>query len=138
MRFSSTAITRQYSPAPRHLDAGELLADHRPALVARHRRDVVDAVGVGHEAVIPDLLRDLFDGAVQIPDVGDRLPHHLAVGLDHEAQHPVRARMLRPHAERHLLGREPVPHDVDLDSADAAHSMLSRFVEMPWYSVGST
>ena len=72
------------------------------------------------------------------PTSGIASPHHLAVGLDHEAQHPVRARMLRPHAERHLLGREPVAHHVDFHSADAAHSMLSRLVEMPWYSVGST
>ena len=32
--------------ALRHLDAGELLAAMRPALVAEHRGDVVDAVGV--------------------------------------------------------------------------------------------
>ena len=66
--------------ALRHLDAAELLARHRPALVAEHRRDVVDAVGVRHEAVVADLLGDLLDGAVQVADVGDGLAHHLAVG----------------------------------------------------------
>ena len=170
MRLSSAAITRQYSPRLRHLDAAERLARHRPALVAEHRGDVVDAVGVRHEAVPADLLGDLLDRAVQVADVGDRLAHHLAVGLDDEAQHAVRARVLRTHVEGHLLGLEPGspssststssrqlsltvrrrPHSVDrsarelrvmlgpLSSRFVMSSRLSRMVEMPWYSSGST
>ena len=48
------AITRRPAAA-RTPDAGEGLARHRPALVALHRRHVVDAVGVRHEAVVADL-----------------------------------------------------------------------------------
>ena len=87
-----------------YLDIGELLAGHPPALVGEHRADVIDAVGIRHEAVVADLLGDLLDRAMEIADVGDGLLHHLAVGAHHEAQHAVRRGMLRPHVERHLFG----------------------------------
>ena len=81
---------------------------------------------------------------MQVADVGDGLLHHLAVGADDEAEHAVRRGMLRPHRQRHVLGREAavlVALDLDLESGKShrqAFSKLSRDVEMPWYSSGST
>jgi hypothetical protein len=65
--------------------------------------------------MIGNLLADFFDGAVQVADVGDCFADDLAVGFDHEAQHAVGARMLRPDADRHILGVK-------------AALLLSRFV----------
>src|SRR5262249_43804586 len=109
--------------------------------------DVVHAIGVRDEAVPADLLGDLLDGAMQVADVRDGLLHDLAVGADDETQDPVGGRVLRPHAERHVLGDEAaarrLPLHLDFESRQThsgsyAFSRLSRDVEMPWYSCGST
>src|SRR5438552_1364106 len=125
-----------------HIGAREPRGRHRPALVAEHRRHVVDAIGVRHEAVPADLLRDLLDGPVEVADVRDGFLHHLAVGTHHEAEHAVGRGVLGPHAEGHVLGGETAVDfalDLDLESREAhVFSRLSRDVEMPWYSSGST
>ena len=36
--------------APRHLDAAQFLRRQAKALVGEHRREIVDAVGVGHDS----------------------------------------------------------------------------------------
>src|SRR3979411_1337057 len=100
LRRDSTAILR----TPRDSDLTKLFARHPPALVSEHRADVVDAIGVGHEAVIADLLGYFLDGAMEIADVRNRLAHYLAVGAHDEAQHAVRGGMLRPHVQRHFFG----------------------------------
>ena len=87
----------------RHLELEQLLDRHRVALVGEHRRHVVDAVGVGHEARVADQLADLLDRAVQVADVGDGLADHLAVGLDDEVDDAVGGGVLRPEVEDHLL-----------------------------------
>src|SRR5262249_8965605 len=129
--------------ALRHLDAGDRFARHRPAVVAEHRRDVVDAVGVGDEAVPAHLLRDLLDRAVEVADVRDGLLPDPAVGPDDEAEHAVRRRMLRTHRQRHVLGDDAAVGlgtlHLDFESGEThALSRLSRDVGMPWYSCGST
>ena len=43
---------------------------------------------------------------MQIADIRDRFADHFAVGLNHEAQHAVGRRMLRPDADGHLFGEE--------------------------------
>src|SRR4030095_7544422 len=113
--------------ALRHLDAADLLRGHRPALVAGHRGDVVDTVRVRHEAVPAHLLRDLLDRAMEVPDVRYRLLHDLAVGTDDEAQHAVRRRVLRAHAERHVLGDEAgVDGPLDVDFEAEPHPFVLR------------
>src|SRR5882724_8777606 len=54
--------------------------------------------------MIGHFLADLFDRTMEVPDVGNRLINHFAVGFDHEAQHTMRARVLWPHADGHLFG----------------------------------
>jgi hypothetical protein len=89
--------------ALRDLDVHQLLAGRGPALVREHRRDVVDAVGVRHVALVGATLADLLDGAVQVAHVGHGLADDLAVRLDDEAEHPVRGRVVRTHVQGHLL-----------------------------------
>ena len=45
-------------------------------------------------------LGELLGGAVQQPDVRVGALDHLAVELEHQAQHPVRRRVLRPEVHR--------------------------------------
>ena len=92
MRSDSIELRRDHAAvfaAMWHLDPRELLARHAPTLVGEHRAHVIDAIGVRHEAVVADLLRNLLDRAMQVADVRNRLAHHLAVGAHHETQHPV-------------------------------------------------
>src|SRR5208282_5820475 len=117
-----------------HFDSGQLLARHGPALVGEHRAYVIDAIGVRHEAAVADLFGNLFDRPMQVADVRNRLAHHLAVGPHHEAQHPVRRRMLRAHVERHFFGAQRA-HFFFVSSRTIG---LSLTVEIPWYSGGST
>ena len=90
--------------AQRDLELEQPLAGDRVALVGEHRGDVVDAVGVGHEARVADDLADLLDAAVQVADVGDGGADHLAVGLDEEVDDAVGGGVLRTEVEDHLLG----------------------------------
>ena len=45
-------------------------------------------------------LRELLRGPMQQPDVRIRLLDHFAIELEHQAQHAVRRRMLRPEVHR--------------------------------------
>ncbi len=137
MRRDSIELRRDHATvlaAMRHFDSRELLARHAPTLVGEHRAHVIDAIGVRHEAVVADLFRNFLDRPMQVADVGDRLAHHLAVGPHHEAQHPVRRRMLRAHVERHFFGVQRA-HFFFVSSRIIG---LSLTVEIPWYSAGST
>ena len=89
--------------ARRHRQPAQLLDGGGPGMVGRHRADVVDAIGVGHEALVGALLGDVLDGPVQVAHVGLGAGHDLAVGAHDEADHPVGRRVLRPHVEDHLV-----------------------------------
>ena len=96
------------------------------------------------------LLGDVLDGAMQIADVGHRLAHDLAVGLDDEADDAVGRRVLRTHVEGHLFaassyGEDELAHVYVLlrlpvrrlvgDRA-TARACSARVVGMPRYDVG--
>ena len=42
-----------------------------------------------------------LDPGMQIPEIGNRFHHVLAVKFQQNSQHPVRRRVLRPHVEHH-------------------------------------
>ncbi len=86
------------------LDAGELFHGPRPRRVAVHRGEVVEPVGERHELRVGDPLADLLQRPVQVPHVRLGVDHHLAVGAQDHPEHPVGARVLRPHVDEHLLG----------------------------------
>ena len=67
-----------------------------------HRRDVVEPVEIGQRLQIGLVLDQLLGAAMQQPDMRIDALDHLAVELEHEAQHAVRRRMLRPEIDGEL------------------------------------
>jgi len=83
---------------PHHfLDRGHI------GVVAAHRGQVVEAVGVDHPLLVVDALGDLLGAAVQVAQHRRHLVDDLAVGLQQQAQHAVRRGMLRAHVELEQL-----------------------------------
>ncbi len=70
MRASSQHDDAERVRAGRGLDAAHLLGRQRDRAVVRERREVVEAVRVGDEAVVAEGLADLLHPAVQVADVG--------------------------------------------------------------------
>jgi hypothetical protein len=71
----------------------------------------------------------MFGAAMEVADVRLDLRHHLAVGAEHEPEHAVGARVLRPHVDEHLVGADVELDDpgIVVDRAGHAHLPL-----MPW------
>ncbi len=61
-----------------------------------HRRDVVEPVEIRNGLKIGLLLDQLLGAAMQQADMRIDALNHLAVEFQHQAQHAVRCRMLRP------------------------------------------
>ena len=61
-----------------------------------HRRDVVEAVEIGDRLEVGLGLDQLLGAAMQQADMRIDAVDNLAVELEHEAQHAVGRRMLRP------------------------------------------
>src|SRR6185295_4571533 len=102
--------------------AGELLDGERVGPVAVHRRQVVDAIGVGDESLPLHLLGDLFDRSMQVADVGLALVNDLAVRLENETDDAMGRRVLRTHVESDLFGAQ----------GGLCHRGDSRGAKPPW------
>ncbi len=74
----------------------ELLGGEAEGVLLVHRRDVVEAVEIADGLQIRLGLDQLLGAAVQEADVRVDALDELAVELEHEAQHAVRRRVLRP------------------------------------------
>ena len=72
----------------------QLLAGEAEGVLLVHRRDVVEAVEIADRLQVGLVLDQLLGAAVQQADVGVDALHHLAVELQHEAQHAVGGGML--------------------------------------------
>ncbi len=92
-------------PAPRHLDAQELLDRKAEGVLLVHRRDVVEPVEIRDRLQVRLVLDQLLGAPVQQPDVRVHALHDLAVELEDEAQHAVRRRMLRPEIDLEIAQR---------------------------------
>ena len=77
------------------LDAEQLLDRHHVGVLVAHHRHVIEPVHVTDRLVVWFGLGQLFGGAVQQADVRIGAFDHLAVHLQHQAQHAVRRRVLR-------------------------------------------
>ena len=77
------------------VDAEQLLDRERVGVLLVHRRDIVEPVEIGHVLQIGARLHQLLGAAMQQADMRIDALDHLAVELQHQAQHAVRRRMLR-------------------------------------------
>ena len=80
----------------------QLLHGHAVAHVVDERRDVVEPVGVGHDAVVVHRLRHLLEAAVEVADLDVDVDDLLAVELGDDSDDPVHGRMRGPDVEEHL------------------------------------
>ena len=90
---------------PRDLDAGELLDRHDVGPLAVDAGEVLGAVDDRDVLEVGALLGQLLLAAVQVADDRDDVLDELAVEGDDEAQHAVRAGVLRPHVDDDLVER---------------------------------
>ena len=74
------------------------IARHEGVLLV-HRRDIVEPVEIGHRLQVGLVLDQLLGAAVQQPDMRIDALDDLAVELQHQPQHAVRGRMLRPEVD---------------------------------------
>ncbi len=91
---------------PRRPDAHELLDRHHVAPLAVHAGEVLGAVDDRDVLEVGALLGELLLAAVQVADHRDDVLDELAVQRDHQAQHAVRGRVLRPHVDDDLVEGE--------------------------------
>ena len=87
----------------RQLDAEQLLGGHGEDQLVEERRQVVHAGDVGAALDVREVLGRLLHAGVEVAD--DRLAaqHGLALQLEHEAQHAVGGRVLRPEVDDHAV-----------------------------------
>ncbi len=107
MRVISANRTRIYCARGGGVDAQQLLDGEREGMLLAHRRDVIEPVEIGHRLQIGLVLDQLLGAAVQQADMRVGALDDLAVHLQHQAQHAVRRRMLRPEIHREALDRAP-------------------------------
>ena len=79
-----------------HLDAQQLFGRQAKGVLLIHRRDVIEPVEIGHRLQIGLVFDQLLGAAMQEADMRIDALDDLAVEFEHQAQHAVRGRMLRP------------------------------------------
>ena len=103
MRVISSNITRMYCARSGGVMPEQPLDREHVAVLVAHHRHVVEPVHVADRLVERLALGELLGRAVQQADVRIGLLDDLAVDLEHEPQHAVRRRMLRPEVQREVL-----------------------------------
>ena len=91
--------------AARDGNAQELFGREAEGVLLVHRRDVVEPVEIRDRLQIGLVLDQLFGAPVQQPDMRIDPLHNLAVELEHQTQHAVRRRVLRPEVDREIAER---------------------------------
>ena len=92
--------------AARHLQPEQLLRREAEGVLLVHRRDIVEPVEIRDRLQIGLVLDQLLGAAMQQADMRIDALDHLAVELQHEAQHAVRRRMLRPEVDGEVARAE--------------------------------
>ena len=105
--------------AARHGDAEQLLDGEREGMLLVHRRDVVEPVEIRHRLQVGLVLDQLLGAAMKQPDMRIDALDDLAVELQHQTQHAVRRRVLRP--------------EIDVEGADVGfgHGLLGFAFSSP-------
>ena len=97
--------------------AGEFLDGKGVGPVVRHRREVIEPVGVGHRPEIGDGFAEFLVVAVEVTEDGFELHDGLTVEGDDHAEHAVSGRVVRAHGDLEEVAVETV---VDLAHVGAA------------------
>ena len=87
----------------RRLDAQQLFDRQHIAVLVAHHGHVVEPVHVADALIERLVLGELLGRPVQQTDMRVGTLDHLAIELEHQAQHTVRGRMLRPEVHRVVL-----------------------------------
>ena len=90
--------------ARRHLEPKQLLDRQRVGQAVRLRAQVVHPLDERDHLLPLLLLGGLLDAGVEIADRRHHRLDDLAIELQHQPQHAVRAGVLRPHVDGHRLG----------------------------------
>src|SRR5262249_9214916 len=90
----------------RQLDAEQPFDGHAERHAVRLRAQVVHALDERDYLLPFLLLRGLLDAGVEVTDGRRRRENLLAVELEYETEHAVRAGVLRPHVDGHRLAAE--------------------------------
>ena len=106
MRPISAMITRRWRAFSGNWWLSSFSTAQRPAEIHVHAGQIVHPVGVRNPLPRREVLADLLGAAMQIADVRLDLRDDLAVGSQHQAQHAVRAGVLRPHVDEHLVSTD--------------------------------
>ena len=96
--------------ALRHVDAEQPLDRQRKRVLLVHRRDIVEPVEIRDRLQIGLRLDQLFGAAVQQADMRIDAVDHLAVQFQHQTQHAMRRRMLRPEIDVEVADRAFQPY----------------------------
>src|SRR5262249_49602441 len=88
------------------LDAEQPFGAERKGDVVPGRVEVILTIRPRDYLIVLPILADLLETAVQVADVRNAPHHRLAVELEHQAQHAVRSRMLRPDVDEHVITGE--------------------------------
>src|SRR5262249_14892508 len=73
-------------------------------MLLAERRYIIEPVEIRHRLQIGLVFDQLFRAAMQKPDMRIDALDHLAVELEHQTQHAMRRRMLRPEIDREIAG----------------------------------
>ncbi len=81
--------------AARHHGAGQLFDRQTPGMLLVHRRHIIQTIQIGQVLQVGAAFHQLFGAAMQQADMRIGALDHLAVQLQHHAQHTVGRRVLR-------------------------------------------
>src|ERR1700733_8286642 len=88
--------------APRNRNTEKPLDRQCIRVLLIHRRDIVEPIEKRHVLQVGARLHELFSAAMEKADMRVDALDHLAVELEHEAQHAMRRRMLGPEVDREV------------------------------------
>ena len=88
--------------APRNRNAQKPLDGERVGMLLIHRRDIVEPIEIRHVLQVGARLHQLLGAAMQKADMRIDPLDDLAVEFEHEPQHAMRRRMLRPEVDREI------------------------------------
>src|ERR1700722_8979094 len=87
---------------PRNRNAEKPLDRQRVRVFLIHRRDIVEPIEIGHVLQVSTRLHEFLGAAMQEADMRVDALDHFTIKLEHEAQHAMRRRMLRPEVDREV------------------------------------